>query len=203
MRLYYAAGNRSAALKQYEICKEILEAQLVEVGTLLEKSGSLEVLVAQSPREAGELWALRRAAGEAVKALSTYKEEDCVVPRSRIVELVEGVKGIAGEHGITTICYGHAGDGNIHVNILRMGADDRTWNHELPRVIEEIFKLTVSLGGTITGEHGVGYTQRRYLPIRLGPAELAVLQSLKEALDPAGILNPSKVLPGAGSTGQC
>ncbi len=172
-----------------------VETQLLTVGGVLEADRASEVLVAQNPRQTEELWALRRATGEAVKGLSTYKEEDCVVPRSRIVELVEGVKEIAGRHGITTLCYGHAGDGNIHVNILRMGASDRVWHEELPGVIEEIFRLTVSLGGTITGEHGVGYTQRRYLPIGTGPRELEVLRSLKVALDPLGILNPSKVLP--------
>ena len=135
---------------------------------------------------------------EAVKALSTYKEEDCAVPRSRIVDLVLGVKEIAAGHGVRTICYGHAGDGNIHVNVLRMDADDRTWTEELPRAIEEIFRLTISLGGTITGEHGVGYTQRRYLPIQLGEAELDVLRRIKGAFDPRGDLNPEKVLPDTG-----
>ncbi len=174
---------------------EDVESQMMTAGEILDGGGAGTVLVAQSPRESEELWALRRAAGEAVKALSTYKEEDCVVPRARIVELVEGVKEIAARSGITTICYGHAGDGNIHVNILRMDADDATWNEKLPGVIEEIFRLTVSLGGTITGEHGVGYTQRRYLPLRLGAPELALHRRIKEALDPLGILNPSKVFP--------
>ncbi len=175
--------------------EEDVEAQMVAAGEILEAAGALEVRVAVTDRERDELWSLRRAAGEAVKALSTYKEEDCSVPPSRIVELVLGVKEIAARHGIETICYGHAGDGNVHVNILRMDAGEATWRDELPRAIEEIFRLTVSLGGTITGEHGVGWTQRRYLPIRYGAAELALFRKLKHVFDPGGLLNPDKVLP--------
>ena len=174
-----------------------VETQMLAAAELLEEAGAGEVAVAMTDREKEDLWALRRAAGEAVKALSIYKEEDCAVPRSRIVDLVTGVKEVADRHGITTICYGHAGDGNIHVNVLRMGMDNRTWLEVLPNVIEEIFTLTVGLGGTITGEHGVGWTQRRYLPIQFSPAELNLLRAVKRALDPVGILNPDKVLPDA------
>jgi len=175
--------------------EDSVERQMLAAGESLDQAGAVEVLVAQSPRETEELWALRRATGEAVKALSTYKEEDCVVPRSRIAELVSGVKEIARQHGVATICYGHAGDGNIHVNVLRMGAGDTTWNEELPRAIEEIFRLTVSLGGTISGEHGIGYSQRRYLPIRMSERELELQRTIKTALDPRGILNPGKIFP--------
>jgi glycolate oxidase subunit GlcD len=172
-----------------------VEAQMLAAGEVLDRTGAVEVVAAVSSREQEELWGLRRAAGEAVKALSTYKEEDCAVPRSRIVDLVLGVKEIAARHGITTICYGHAGDGNIHVNVLRMNVDEETWSKKLPQAIEQIFRLTVSLGGSITGEHGVGFTQRRYLPIQLGSAELDLLRRIKEAFDPRGSLNPGKVLP--------
>ncbi len=174
-----------------------VERQMVTAGEHLEGAGAGDVLVAMTPREQDDLWNLRRAAGEAVKALSTYKEEDCSVPRSRIVDLVTGVKEIAAAHGVRTICYGHAGDGNIHVNVLRRGLDERSWRERLPAVIEEIFSLTVRLGGSITGEHGVGWSQRRYLPIQLGGPELALLRRVKEALDPRGILNPGKILPDA------
>ncbi|HHQ48592.1 MAG TPA: FAD-binding oxidoreductase, partial [Acidobacteria bacterium] len=172
-----------------------VDRQMLAAGEALEAAGAVEILVAQTPRETEELWALRRATGEAVKALSTYKEEDCVVPRARIAELVRGVKEIAGRHGIATICYGHAGDGNIHVNVLRMGASDAVWEQELPRAIEEIFRLTVSLGGTISGEHGIGWSQRRYLPIRMSARELELLRAVKAAFDPKNILNPGKILP--------
>ncbi len=175
--------------------EEAVEAQMLSAGEALDGAGATEIVVAQNPRQIEELWALRRAAGEAVKALSTYKEEDCVVPRARIAELVRGVKEIASRHGITTICYGHAGDGNIHVNVLRMDAGERSWSHELPKAVEEIFRLTVSLGGTISGEHGIGYSQRRYLPIRMSQREIELQRTIKAALDPRGILNPGKIFP--------
>ncbi len=175
---------------------EEVERQMMAAGERLEGAGAVEVRVAMTRREREELWALRAATGEAVKAISTYKEEDCSVPRSKIVELVLGVKAIARKAGIRTICYGHAGDGNIHVNVLRMDMDEQKWQEHLPAVIEEIFELTVSLGGSITGEHGVGWTQRRYLPLQFGHAEMAAFRAIKDALDPDGILNPGKIFPG-------
>jgi len=101
---------------------------------------------------------------EAVKSISAYKEEDTVVPRANMTKLVKGVKEISAKYGITTICYGHSGDGNIHVNILKDKLDDQTWEKNLDKAIREIFELTVSLGGMISGEHGIGYSQKSYLP---------------------------------------
>jgi glycolate oxidase len=139
---------------------------------------------------------VRRAIGEAVKKASVYKEEDTVVPRAALPALVRGVKEICGRAGVKVVCYGHAGDGNLHCNVLRMDLDEATWNGRLPGVVEEIFRLSVSLGGSVSGEHGIGWVQRRYLPLAASPESLAVMADLKRALDPLGILNPDKVLPG-------
>ena len=136
---------------------------------------------------------MRRRIGEAVKAISPYKEEDTVVPRAELPRLVKGVREISQRHGLRTISYGHAGDGNLHVNILKDGCSETFWETELPKVIAEIFEYTVSLGGTISGEHGIGYSQKNYLPIACGPAELTAMKSIKDALDPNGILNPGKI----------
>jgi glycolate oxidase len=124
-----------------------------------------------------------------------YKEEDTVVPRYNLVPLLVGVKGIAARYGITTVCYGHAGDGNLHVNILKMDMSDEDWNEKLDLAIREIFELTVSLGGTISGEHGIGYTQKRYLALAFSPAEIVLMKRIKETFDPKGILNPGKIFP--------
>lgn len=140
-----------------------------------------------------ELWSLRRCIGEAVKSISEYKEEDTVVPRSKIPELIKGVKEISKEYGITTICYGHAGDGNVHVNILKDKLDDETWEKNLEIAIKKIFRLTVSLGGTISGEHGIGYSQKNYLPIALGVEEIILMKSIKSTMDPNNIMNPGKI----------
>ncbi len=157
--------------------------------------GATDVLMADTDSKQAELWAMRRAIGEAVKSVSVYKEEDTVVPRNNIVALLKGVKEIAARHGITTVCYGHAGDGNLHVNILKMDMPDADWNSKLEPAIEEIFELTVSLGGLISGEHGIGFVQRNYLPIAFSEAEIELMRRIKSVFDPNGILNPDKVFP--------
>lgn len=170
-----------------------LMEELEAVGERLMAHGARDVIVATTPAQTKTLWDIRRCMGEAVKSLSTYKEEDAVVPRSQIVKLIRGVKAITEPAGIATICYGHAGDGNIHINVLRMGLDQEVWEKRLPGVIEELFRFVVSLGGTISGEHGIGYSQKAYLPIALGEAELWAMKRVKEALDPKGLLNPGKI----------
>lgn len=157
--------------------------------------GAIDVLVAQSSARQNEIWAMRRATGEAVKSVSVYKEEDTVVPRYNLVPLLVGVKAIASRHAITTVCYGHAGDGNLHVNILKMDMKDEDWNEKLDVAIREIFELTVSLGGTISGEHGIGYSQKRYLPLAFSPEEILLMKRIKQTFDPSGILNPGKIFP--------
>jgi len=157
--------------------------------------GAIDVLVAQSSARQNEIWAMRRATGEAVKSVSVYKEEDTVVPRYNLVPLLVGVKAIALRHAITTVCYGHAGDGNLHVNILKMDMKDEDWNEKLHVAIREIFELTVSLGGTISGEHGIGYSQKRYLPLAFSPEEILLMKRIKQTFDPSGILNPGKIFP--------
>ena len=176
---------------------DVLEEQRDRICEIALEFGARDVILADTSEKQKEVWRIRRATGEAVKKLSVYKEEDTVVPRYRLPDLVRGVKEIAARHQLTTICYGHAGDGNLHVNILKMAMSDHDWNHRLPDAIVEIFKLTVSLGGTLSGEHGIGYSQKRYMPLAFSPDELALMKRVKDAFDPTGILNPGKVFPDA------
>ncbi|MEO8210006.1 MAG: FAD-linked oxidase C-terminal domain-containing protein [bacterium] len=173
--------------------EESLDKDIEVIAEIVMEHGAFDVLLAEDNQKMNELWSLRRCIGEAVKSISEYKEEDTVVPRSKIPELIKGVKEISGKYGITTICYGHAGDGNVHVNILKDKLDDETWEKHLDTAVREIFKLTVSLGGTISGEHGIGYSQKNYLPIALGVEEIALMKNIKRTLDPNNIMNPGKI----------
>jgi len=172
---------------------EAIDKDIEAVAGVVEQHNPVDVLLAEDPAKVADVWALRRSMGEAVKSYSAYKEEDTVVPRAHLPQLVKGVKEICARYGVTSICYGHAGDGNVHVNILKEGVDDETWENNLDSAIREIFQLTVSLGGTISGEHGIGYSQKSYLPIALSESELRLMKNIKKTFDPKGILNPGKI----------
>ena len=139
------------------------------------------------------LWKLRRSVAEAVKSNSTYKEEDTVVPRAELPKLLKGVKEIGNDYGFKSVCYGHAGDGNLHINIIKGEMSDEKWNNDLTKAIKEIFKLTVSLGGTISGEHGIGYVQKDYIDIAFSKKEIDLQKQIKNIFDPNNILNPGKI----------
>jgi len=173
---------------------QVLDDEISTIGEILSSYGALDVLLADDPQKVADVWALRRSIGEAVKSISAYKEEDTVVPRARLPELVRGVKEITNRYGITAICYGHAGDGNVHVNILKGTLSDEAWALKIDDAIREIFQLTVRLGGTISGEHGIGYSQRKYLPLAIGEVERRLMREIKTVFDPQGILNPGKIL---------
>jgi glycolate oxidase len=177
---------------------EVIDRDADRIAAVCAENGALDVLLAETPARQKELWATRRAMGDAVKKRSTYKEEDTVVPRYRLPELLEGVHAIVDRFGITAVCYGHAGDGNIHVNLLKEGLDDAAWERVLPDAIREIFRHTVALGGSLSGEHGIGFVQREYLPIAVRPVEIDAMRRVKAALDPRGVLNPGKIFPADG-----
>lgn len=166
-----------------------------QIHRIVEGFGATDVLFADSEKEQQALWTLRRRVGEAVKAHSVYKEEDTVVPRASLPELLKGVKEIGKVHGFKSVCYGHAGDGNLHVNILKGDMSDEQWEKGLDAGIREIFQLCVRLGGTISGEHGIGWVQKEYMDIAFGPAALEVQKAIKKSFDPNGILNPGKMFP--------
>lgn len=152
-----------------------------------------DILFADDAQQKEELWKLRRRVGEAVKSHSIYKEEDTVVPRAELPVLLKGVKDIGKKYGFHSVCYGHAGDGNLHVNIIKGELSDEDWNGSLKTGIIQIFELVKSLGGTISGEHGIGLVQKDYLPIVFNPVQMRLMKSIKALFDPNNILNAGKI----------
>ena len=173
--------------------KEKLIADSEKIYNLLEGFQCGNILFAETDAEKEKIWKVRRAIGLAVKSYSVYKEEDTVVPIANLTKLFVGVKKIGREYNFNSICYGHAGDGNLHVNILKEGLSDYEWQYVLKNAIREIFKLCVSLGGTISGEHGIGLVQKEYMDIPFSQENLLLQRNLKTLFDPNNILNPGKI----------
>ena len=162
---------------------------------VVEKFQIDEVLFADTEDQKNALWKMRRSVAEAVKANSIYKEEDTVVPRYELPKLLAGIKAIGTKYGFQSVCYGHAGDGNLHVNIIKGTMTDDNWKTEVTKGIREIFELTVSLKGTLSGEHGIGYVQKNYMDIAFDTTQLNLMKGIKAVFDPNGILNPGKIFP--------
>lgn len=161
---------------------------------VLENYNCGQILLAESIAQKDNLWKLRRCLGEAVKSVSLYREEDTVVPRAELPKLLRGVKEIGAKYKFRSVCYGHAGDGNLHVNILKDAMTDVEWNVTVISGIREIFELCVSLGGTISGEHGIGLVQKEFLEIAFDENMMDLHRQIKNTFDPNGILNPGKII---------
>lgn len=174
---------------------EILMSEAEKIMTVVEQFQIDDILFADTEDEKKALWKMRRSVAEAVKANSVYKEEDTVVPRYELPKLLEGIKSIGKKYGFQSVCYGHAGDGNLHVNIIKGNLSDENWKTEVPKGIREIFELTVSLNGTLSGEHGIGFVQKDFMDIAFSKPHLELMERLKYVFDPNGILNPGKILP--------
>lgn len=174
---------------------EKLEEEAAEIEEIGYRFGAQRSWYAMSELEREKLWRLRRCLGIAVKSSGPYKEEDTVVPRAHLPELLSEVKRLSAQYGFRSVCYGHVGDGNLHVNILRDNLPESVWREEIPGAVEELFRFVVARGGAISGEHGIGWVQRRYMKIQFSEAELSLMRRLKAAFDPKGLLNPGKIFP--------
>lgn len=173
--------------------KDVLFKECEKISEIMYRFECDEILFADTAQQKAELWKMRRAAGEAVKSHSVYKEEDTVVPRAELPKLLDGVKEIGTKYGFRSVCYGHAGDGNLHVNIIKEEMTDDDWNNKVPLGIREIFELCVRLGGTISGEHGIGWVQKNYMNIPFNETQLELQKGIKKLFDPNMILNPGKM----------
>ncbi len=173
--------------------QNVLAKEMEEIALLMEEYETGEILFAENEHQKTELWRLRRIVGEAVKHTSIYKEEDTVVPRASLPGLLKTVKQLGNKYGFSSVCYGHAGDGNLHINIVKGNMEESVWKEQLPHAIRELFQYVHSVGGTLSGEHGIGYVQRPYMDIAFNPAQLALMMGIKHLFDPKGILNPGKI----------
>lgn len=176
--------------------QEAVEADCEVVSHLCANRGAGDGLVAQDRPSRDRLWEVRRKIIEALRRESPINHmEDVVVPRASIPALLSGIRRIATEHGVRIVSFGHAGDGNVHVNVLKDDMAGDRWATTVSAVQEQIYGLALSLGGTLTGEHGIGATRRKYLPMALDAVQLDVQRRIREVFDPNRILNPGKVFP--------
>jgi len=171
--------------------EESVEAGILKIGELCDDAGANDIFMARHGTEREKLWAARREMSDAMAETAAHKvSEDIVVPRSEIPKFLKGLKQLSHKYQVNVASYGHAGDGNFHVNVLW---DDDSFNPD--RVVSDVFNLTLQLKGTITGEHGVGISKQPYIA-REQSLELINLQkALKLTFDPKGLLNPGKMFP--------
>jgi glycolate oxidase len=139
------------------------------------------------------LWKLRRRVAEDVKIAGYTIEEDTVVPRAELPNLIRGVKELGKQYDFHAVCYGHAGDGNLHIRIKKEGSPNSYGNPEMQNILRKLFELVQQLGGTISGEHGVGLIQKNYIDIVFKAANLRLMREIKKAFDPNNILNAGKI----------
>ncbi len=174
---------------------DVLMQDMEGISAIVQEFNCGEILFADNAQQKAELWKMRRRVGEAVKSHSIYKEEDTVVPRAELPVLLKGVKDIGKKYGFQSVCYGHAGDGNLHVNIIKGDLTDDEWNGSLKDGIKEIFVLVKKLGGTLSGEHGIGLVQKEYMDIVFDATQLRLMKEIKKIFDPNNILNAGKIFP--------
>jgi len=157
----------------------------------------LNLTAARTKEEAAALWATRKALSPALRTIAPNKlNEDVVVPVSRIPELIDGLEHLSREFGIPIVNFGHAGNGNIHVNLLYDTQDPQQEKNARP-CLSRVFDLVLQLGGTLSGEHGIGVEKRDYINRAIDPVTLDLMRAIKRQFDPKGILNPDKIFPPA------
>jgi glycolate oxidase len=197
-----AIDLRAGAILLIEVDGEAADAVLERVGEVaVQRAGCIDVVVAQDAGQRDRLWAARRMLSKATRKLARHKlSEDIVVPRTRIVELLARTDAIGEATGVRHLAYGHAGDGNLHVNFLW---DDDAERPAVDRAIGMLMQATVELGGTLSGEHGIGVSKAQYLRLEQSEELIALQRDIKRAFDPRDLLNPGKIFPSEGGHRAC
>lgn len=189
-----SAGASALLLAEVDGSVVSAAAEAETIAEVMRKAGAVRIETAERPEDRDRLWKARRAISAALYSIKPRKvNEDIVVPRSKVPDILREIARIGERYGLLIVNFGHAGDGNIHTNIM---IDDR----DLPKAetaVREILDATLRLGGSITGEHGIGLTKANYLPLEVGKDALLAMKRIKDALDPNGVLNPGKIFTNA------
>ena len=174
-----------------------VEREYEAVGELCIQNGAIEVYVADNYTTSERIWKVRRNIAEAFKLVSPHQSlEDIVVPIANIAKMVEGLQEIKAKYDVEIPCYGHAGDGNLHATpVMNPDWSLEKWHETLSAILTDIYELTRRLGGTISGEHGIGHKRKEYMPMFVSQVAIEIMRSIKKALDPNNILNPGKIVP--------
>ncbi|MEO6315871.1 MAG: FAD-linked oxidase C-terminal domain-containing protein [Chitinophagaceae bacterium] len=174
---------------------DVLMGEMEAIGELLTAYGVGDLLFADDAQQKAELWKLRRRVAEAVKLVGYSIEEDTVVPRAELPALIRGVKDLGRQYGFDAVCYGHAGDGNLHIRIRKEGTVNSHGDAVMTESLRALFVLVKKLGGTISGEHGIGLIQKSYMDIIFEEKQLDLMRQIKKVFDPNNILNAGKIFP--------
>lgn len=172
---------------------DVLMQEMEAISNLLTQYDIGEIYFAEDSKQKDELWKLRKRVAEAVKLVGYTIEEDTVVPRAELPALIKGVKALGEKFRFDVVCYGHAGDGNLHIRIKKEGIPNSFGNEIMTEALRELFLLVKELGGTISGEHGIGLIQKPYMDIVFNNATIQLMHGIKKTFDPNNILNPGKI----------
>jgi glycolate oxidase len=174
---------------------DTIRRECLDIGDFCLDQGALDAFIAEGPSDQARIWRIRQHAAEALKAFSAEQSlEDIVVPINKIPLFIESLAELSRKYDVLIPCYGHAGDGNLHATVIKKPDSSlEQWPQVLPLVLEELYKTAADLGGTISGEHGIGHKRKKYLPLVMSEAEIEAMRSIKRALDPNNILNPGKI----------
>lgn len=173
--------------------KSELDSQVERIMKVIEPLGVVDTRIASTEEESEEIWSVRRIVSPSLKKVNPDKfNEDIVVPRSKVPDMIRALEAISSKYNVPIVNFGHAGDGNIHVNVM-VDLEEEGMSETIEKVLDEIFDSAVSLGGAISGEHGIGTSKAKYMGVGLNEATLNTMKLIKVALDPQNVLNPGKV----------
>ncbi|MCK4595127.1 FAD-binding protein [bacterium] len=188
-------ANSALLLIELDGSKEQVEDGLPTVSRICEKRGAAEISVARNPAEQEDLWAMRRACSPAIARIRPLKiNEDVVVPRGRLPRMAEAIEGLRKKYDLAIPVFGHAGDGNLHVNIMCDPADSGEFNRA-QKALDDLFTTVLALGGSLSGEHGIGLSKQPFIERELAAPIISLSRRIKRRLDPVNTLNPAKIFP--------